>query len=71
MTNKRIRDKELRKVAAKAKKQGWEVELTKKNHLRFTSPDGEVVGNSGTPSDYRGQKNFLADLKRAGFKDNE
>lgn len=61
----------MRKIARQAKQQGWQVEVTGKSHLRFTSPEGVIVGNSSTPSDYRGQKNFLADLKRAGFKHNE
>lgn len=51
-----------------ARKQGWEVTKASNGHWRLYSPSGEIVGHSGTPSDYRASKNFRADLKRAGLK---
>lgn len=47
--------------------QGWKVERTSKNHYKLTSPDGHIVGHSGTPSDHRAVLNFRAELKRKGL----
>lgn len=58
--------KDLRRAA---KNQGWRMETTKKGHLKWFPPDPSknfVIG-SGTPSDHRAIKNFVAHLKKSGF----
>lgn len=62
-------NKNMKKLKKEAEEQGWTVEVTKKNHLKWISPDGDSVITSSTPSEYRGQKNFLSSLRRRGFKD--
>lgn len=44
---------------------GFTTSRTRKGHIRFSHPafSGYVVG-PGTPSDHRGLKNLLAELKR-------
>lgn len=59
--------KELNKVIKEAKKQRWVVVKTKKNHIKWVNPQGEVVYSACTPSDFRAIKNILEDLKRRGF----
>lgn len=62
-------DSETRKVVRALRKQGFTVDRTTKGHLRVYDPDGNfVTTHSGTPSEYRGWKNFLSDLRRAGFQ---
>lgn len=60
---------DMREIERAAREQGWEVSLTKKGHKRFKPPDPtkKICIASGTPSDWRSIKNFLADLKRQGF----
>lgn len=50
--------------------QGWRVEKTQSSHWKFIPPDAtkKIVVTGSTPSDHRSIKNFLADLKRQGFK---
>jgi hypothetical protein len=61
-------DKDLRKIANALEAQGFEVVTTRKGHL-MVYRDGRWIGTfAGTPSDWRGVRNTLARLKRAGFR---
>lgn len=60
--------KEAKALIELAKNQGWEYSKTSSGHHRLVSPQGRIVMNSGTPSDYRSVKNFRAELKRWGLK---
>ena len=54
-----------------AENQGWCVSLQKRNaHFRFVPPNkaASIVVLPSTPSDYRGQRNSLALLKRSGLR---
>lgn len=55
---------DLEKIAVQ---QGWTVGRTKKGHPIFTTPDGYNIPTSGTPSDIRSMKNFIAALRRNGL----
>jgi predicted RNA binding protein YcfA (HicA-like mRNA interferase family) len=60
--------KPLRQIAKLAVDQGWRVETTKRNHIQFKAPDGiHIVTTSGTPSDWRSNKNLTAQLRRNGL----
>lgn len=62
-------DKDFKKVRKEAVKQGWRVEMTKNGHWRLYAPGGEnTVHAPGTPSDHRGLKNTIAQMRRYGFK---
>lgn len=50
-----------------AEAQGWTVGLSKGGHMRFTRPDGRIVGTSQTPSDHRSWLNFMTKLRHAGL----
>ena len=51
------------------KRAGYVVEFTQKQHIKVTHPTKPgVVILPGTPSDYRGQKNMQASLRRV-FKE--
>lgn len=56
-------DKLIRQLRA----YGWHVDTTSRGHWKLTSPAGQVVIASGTPSDHRALKNLMAQLKRAGY----
>lgn len=61
-------DKDLRKIVKALEAQGFEVTVTKRQHVLVTR-DGKMIATfSGTPSDWRSIRNGLAYLKRAGFR---
>ncbi len=64
---------DLRQLIKRAQEQGFRHQTTARNHHQFIPPDRtkSMVVTSGTPSDYRSWNNFLADMKRAGFKGEE
>jgi len=56
---------EMRKLIRKAKKRGWSVTQNKRSgHFALTWVNGERVIASLSPSNDRGVKNFLADMRR-------
>lgn len=58
----------LRKLEKALKAQGFTVEPTKGNHWEVRGSNGiRATTYAGTSSDRRGDKNSLAQLKRAGF----
>lgn len=62
-------DKELKVIVKEARKQGWTVEETRNQHIRFISPSGAVYIAHKTASDHRGIKNMKAHLRRLGWVD--
>jgi hypothetical protein len=60
---------DLRDLEKAAKRQGWGIDRTKAGHVRFWPPDSSIPPSvfSGTPSDWRAIRNFLADLRRKGL----
>lgn len=61
---------DFRDIRNAAESQGWVVEKTKKNHWRF-NPPGEgltPVFFSGSPGDFRAFQNFIAELRKRGFR---
>lgn len=61
-------NKDLKKIAKALEAQGFEVTLTRKQHLAV-SKDGRIVAIfAGTASDWRSMRNSIADAKRAGFQ---
>lgn len=52
------------------KEQGWVVERTNNNHLKFVPPDATqpICITGSTPSDWRAWKNNAAKLRRCGLK---
>jgi hypothetical protein len=61
-------NKDLRKIVKALEAQGFEVDVTSRNHV-VVSRNGELIATfSGTASDWRSIRNSLAPLKRAGFR---
>lgn len=61
-------DKDMRKIIRALEDQGFEVTVTKRQHIVVTR-DGQMIATfSGTASDWRSIRNGLAPLKRAGFR---
>lgn len=60
--------RDLRKIAREARSQGWQVEMTRKSHVKFVPPEGPIVIGAGTPSDNRGRLNLLTRLRRQGLE---
>lgn len=60
---------DLRKVRKRAREQGWRIEKRKEYWL-FFPPDKRQPPSriAGTPSSPRSWTNFLADLKRKGYR---
>ena len=71
MSKPKVSSKELRILFAKAKKQGWQIEFTKKCHFKMLAPDGKVMFCPSTPSDFRSLRNVLAEMKRHGYTENK
>lgn len=59
----------MREIFLSLERQGWRIEITKKNHLKLFSPEGGIVVASGTPSDWRAMMQLRADLRRHGYKE--
>ncbi len=60
---------EFRKLVQQAVSQGWAYEMTTKSHWKFKSPDGvTIVILAGSPSSQKVWKNFVAQLRRGGFR---
>ena len=52
------------------RRQRWRVETTGKNHHRCVPPDPTmpIVVHSSTPQDGRAHHNWIAQLRRSGFR---
>lgn len=64
------KDDRFRAVMKAAEEQGWLVEMTSKKHWKFVPPhiEGRPVFFSGSPGDWRALRNFIAALRRHGFR---
>jgi hypothetical protein len=62
-------NKDLNQLIGKAKKQGWVVELSTGQHLRWISPCGQSFISPKTPSDFRAIRYVLVALRKLGYKD--
>ena len=59
--------KEIPKILRQAKKDGWEIEITRSNHIRLTHMKSRAVTfSAGTASDWRSLLNLKARLRRLG-----
>lgn len=56
-----------KKLVKLAKAHGWKVEINRRGHTVFESPEGERIYTSTTPSDRRGELNNITRLRRAGL----
>lgn len=45
----------------------WSIKVTRGSHLKWTPPGGRPLFTSGTPSDFRSEKNHIARCRRAGL----
>lgn len=61
-------DKDARKVLKEAERQGFEVGTTKRGHPIVHKDGAFVATYSGTPGDVRAIRNFIAQLRRHGFR---
>lgn len=65
-------DSDLNKVIENAKVQGWRHETTERGHHKFLAPDGHgIVFTSGTPSAPSAWSNFMADMRRNGYQEED
>lgn len=61
--------KEVKKLIKKLEAQGFAVHKAHAGHWHVRNQQGHLVGTiPSTPGEYRGLKNQLARLKRAGFR---
>lgn len=62
-------NKDVRRLIDLAESQGWAIETTCGNHLRFIPPDPTkpMVHTSSTPSDRRAVQNLEAQLRKSGL----
>ena len=59
----------LRAAFTAAKLAGWRVERCGNQHLRWvpSDPTAAIVITPGTPGEYRGKRNDIANLRRSGL----
>lgn len=64
------RDDHFRAVKTAAELQGWAVLETAKQHWKFVPPKAGMtpVFYSGSPSDWRAIRNFIAAMRQRGFR---
>ncbi len=63
-------DKEVERVRRIAEKAGWEVTITRGNHIRWRSPDGKstvISGLTGSMGANAGWVKAKSQLRRAGL----
>lgn len=58
----------LKQAARLARRQGWEIYVTSKAHLKWVSPDGRFVITGQTISYPSSVRNSQADLRRKGLQ---
>jgi len=61
-------DKDLRKIIEALEAQGFEIEVTTKQHVMVYMKGALVVTFAGTASDWRAMKNGIAKARRHGFQ---
>lgn len=61
-------NKEIEKIARIARKQGWTVEVTGGNHLKFTPPNNGRPIFGGLTTCGPGVKKFMSHLRKSGLK---
>lgn len=67
MAKRESPNKEVTDLVKELRRQGWEVEKRKSNHIKATPPSGKgCVFFPCTPSDWRSLKNTKAKLKEMG-----
>lgn len=59
--------KDLKPLIKAAERQGWRVDLSKNNHVKFLAPSGAMVIAGVSISDHRGLKNVQSHLRKAGL----
>lgn len=64
---------DMREIVRRLRNQGWTVESTNGGHFKAIPPDKSrpIVHFSGTPSDWRGIKNTVAELVRSGYVEDD
>lgn len=63
-------DKDVEKLAKKARAEGWEVTVTGGNHIKWLAPNGKdmvISGLTGSRGNDAGWRKALTQLKRAGL----
>jgi hypothetical protein len=60
--------REVKVILSKLEKQGWEITLRNGHYRCYNPATKSLVFNGSTPSDPRGLKNFVSQLRRAGAK---
>jgi predicted RNA binding protein YcfA (HicA-like mRNA interferase family) len=60
--------KDMQQLAKKAERQGWTIVITGGSHMKWTSPAGEKVFSSYSPSDHRAIHNTIKELRKRGFE---
>lgn len=61
-------NKDMKKLLTRVEAQGFEVRISTKGHVLVNKNGQRIAVTGGTPSDRRAWKNFLADLKAAGYE---
>lgn len=61
-------NKDLKKIVKALEAQGFEVRVTKKQHVAVYRNGRIVALFAGSPSDWRSMKNSIRDAQRAGFR---
>jgi hypothetical protein len=57
--------RDLDRLIKEAQQRGWKVDGGGARHWRLKHPNGALIYCPASPSDWRGVRNFKADLKRA------
>ncbi len=61
-------DKDLKKIIEALKAQGFEIEVSTKQHVMVYMNGSLIATFSGTPSDWRAIKNGVSKARKHGFQ---
>jgi len=60
--------KEVARIIRELRRQGFEVVMAQSGHWKVRDPDGRLITTlPASPGEYRGFRNAIAILRRAGF----
>lgn len=62
-----MRSNEVVKVVTDLRRLGWRIESGRNAHYKVYPPSGPMITLPSSPGDYRGWKNVMALLRKAGY----
>lgn len=60
--------KDFKQLAKRLKRDGWEIEYSRGQHIKLTGPNGELVFHSASPGDQNALHSLRREIRHAQAK---